>query len=276
MPRTWFITGTSRGFGREFTLAALERGDLVVATARDTSSLDELVPQYPDQLLTLALDVDSKADVDRVVAQAIAEFGPIDIVVNNAGYGLFGAIEESGEAAVRAQFETNFFGALWVTQSFIPHLREQGSGHIVQISSIGGVAAFPNVGIYNASKWALEAMSEALATEVADFGIKVTLVEPALFGTDWPGSSAKRDGQMEEYQPMRDAMAARWAAGGAGDPVAAAQALLKVVDAENPPLRVLFGETATQTSKAVYAKRLAEWAEWEQLSIEAGGTPVRL
>src|SRR5436853_1482551 len=176
--KTWFITGSSRGFGREWTKAALERGDRVAATARDPSTLDDLKTEHGDALLPLTLDVTSREAAFGAVKRAREHFGRLDIVVNNAGYGHFGMVEEISEQEAREQFETNLFGALWVTQAALPFLREQGSGHILQVSSIGGISAFPNIGIYNASKWALEAFSQSLAQEVADFGIKVTIIEP--------------------------------------------------------------------------------------------------
>src|SRR6476620_1290222 len=189
MSKTWFITGASRGFGREWTIAALERGDTVAATARDTATLDDLVAQFGDKLLPLQLDVTDRAAVGTAVKDAHDRFGRLDVVVNNAGYGQFGMIEEISEQEARDQIETNVFGALWVTQAVLPYLREQGSGHILQVSSIGGISAFPNIGMYHASKWALEGMSQALSQEVADFGIKVTLIEPAGYSTDWRDSS---------------------------------------------------------------------------------------
>ena len=179
--KTWFITGTSRGFGREWTEAALARGDRVAATARNTDSLDDLVQQYGDAILPIALDVNDRAADFAAVKQAHDHFGRLDIVVNNAGYGHFGFVEEITEEEARAQIETNLFGALWITQAALPFLREQGSGHIIQVSSIGGISAFPLVGIYHASKWGLEGFSQALAQEVADFDIHVTLVDPGGF-----------------------------------------------------------------------------------------------
>ena len=171
MSKTWFITGASRGFGRVWTTAALERGDRVAATARDTTTLTELVARFGDALLPIQLDVTDRAAGIAAVQTAHHRFGRLDVVVNNAGYGHFGAVEETTDDEARAQLETNFFGALWITQAAIPLLHEQGSGHIVQVSSIGGVTAFPNLGVYNASKWALEGLTEALAGEVAGFGI---------------------------------------------------------------------------------------------------------
>jgi NAD(P)-dependent dehydrogenase (short-subunit alcohol dehydrogenase family) len=194
-------------------------------------------------------------------------------VVNNAGYGQFGLIEEISEAEARAQFETNVFGALWVTQAALPILREQGSGHILQVSSIGGISAFPNIGIYNASKWALEAFSQSLAQEVAGFGVKVTLIEPGGYSTDWGGSSAKHAAPLAAYDEFREqaAEARKARIGTPGDPVATREAVLKVVDAEHPPLRIFFGDGPLRTATADYESRLAEWREWEPVSIEAHG-----
>jgi NAD(P)-dependent dehydrogenase (short-subunit alcohol dehydrogenase family) len=271
--RTWFITGSSRGFGREWAIAALERGDSVAATARDTGSIDDLVERFGDRILPLKLDVTDRAAVFDAVETAHRRFGRLDVVVNNAGYGQFGLIEEISEAEARAQFETNVFGALWVTQAALPILREQGSGHILQVSSIGGISAFPNIGIYNASKWALEAFSQSLAQEVAGFGIKVTLIEPGGYSTDWGGSSAKHAAPLAAYDEFREqaAEARKARIGTPGDPVATREAVLKVVDAEHPPLRIFFGDGPLRTATADYESRLAEWREWEPVSIEAHG-----
>ena len=271
--KTWFITGTSRGFGREWTIAALERGDRVAATARDTSSLDDLVERYGDALLPLALDVTDRAADVAAVRQAHEHFGRLDVVVNNAGYGHFGMVEEVTEAEARAQIETNLFGALWVTQAALPYLRAQGSGHIVQVSSIGGISAFPMVGLYHASKWGLEGFSQALAQEVADFGVKVTLVEPGGFSTDWSGPSAKRSEPLADYDGFREkatqARAARTAK--AGDPTASAAAILEVVDADEPPLRVFFGEAPLGIATADYEQRLKTWNDWQHVAVLAQG-----
>jgi NAD(P)-dependent dehydrogenase (short-subunit alcohol dehydrogenase family) len=274
MSKTWFITGASRGFGREWTIAALERGDTVAATARDTATLDDLVAQFGDKLLPLKLDVTDREAVFAAVKDAHDRFGRLDVVVNNAGYGHFGMVEELSEADARDQIETNVFGALWVTQAALPYLREQGAGHILQVSSIGGISAFPNIGMYHASKWALEGMSQALAQEVEDFGIKVTLIEPAGYSTDWSGASARHstpnpayDGVREKAQQLR---ATRQAT--PGDPVATRDAVLKVVDAENPPLRIFFGESPLATATKDYESRLATWREWQPVSIAAHGT----
>jgi NAD(P)-dependent dehydrogenase (short-subunit alcohol dehydrogenase family) len=271
--KIWFITGTSRGFGREWAIAALDRGDKVAATARDTSSLDDLVERFGDAVLPIELDVTDRDADFAAVARAHDHFGRLDVVVNNAGYGLFGFVEEVSEAEARAQIETNVFGALWVTQAALPYLREQRSGHIVQVSSIGGISAFPNVGLYHASKWALEGFSQSLAQEVESFGIHVTLIEPGGFSTDWGGSSAKRATPIDAYAEIHEAAdtARAQRSSTPGDPTASGRAILKVVDAETPPLRVFFGEAPLGIAKADYEKRLATWEEWQPVAIEAQG-----
>lgn len=271
--KIWFITGASRGFGREWTIAALERGDKVAATARNTATLDDLVTKYGEALLPLRLDVTDRAAGFAAVKTAHEHFGRLDIVVNNAGYGQFGFIEELSEAEARDQMETNVFGALWVTQAALPYLRAQGGGHIIQVSSIGGISAFQNVGIYNASKFALEGFSQALAQEVESFGIKVTLVEPGGFDTDWAGPSAKHATEHPDYAQVREAAAAARAkrVGTPGDPAASAQAILKVVDAPEPPLRVFFGSQPLQIATADYEQRLKTWQEWQPVAELAQG-----
>ena len=271
--KTWFLTGTSRGFGLEWATAALERGDRVAATARDVSSLDGLVERFGDAVLPIALDVTDRAADFAAVARAHDHFGRLDVVVNNAGYGQFGFTEEISEAELRDQMETNLFGAFWVTQAALPFLRAQGSGHIIQVSSIGGISAFPNIGAYHASKWALEGFSQALAQEVAGFGIHVTLVEPGGFSTDWGGSSARHATPIAAYDEARAAMAeARLKRiGTPGDPTASAAAILRVVDAEQPPLRVFFGASPLGTAKADYASRIATWEQWDDVAQLAQG-----
>ncbi|HWZ91401.1 MAG TPA: SDR family oxidoreductase [Polyangiaceae bacterium] len=274
MPRkVWFITGTSRGFGREWALAALERGDRVVATARKVETLKDIAEQYGDAILPLELDVTNKAAVIAAVDQGYEHFAHLDVVINNAGYGLFGMIEEVTEAQARAQIETNFFGALWVTQAALPHLRAQKSGHIIQVSSIGGITAFPGIGMYHASKWALEGFSQSLAQEVRPFGIHVTLVEPGGYETDWNGSSAAHTESLPAYDIVRSIVAAgrKAAIGRRGNPIATRAALLKIVDAPSPPLRVFLGEAPLGVAKADYAARTATWEEWQAVSVEAQG-----
>jgi NAD(P)-dependent dehydrogenase (short-subunit alcohol dehydrogenase family) len=271
--KVWFITGSSRGFGREWTIAALDRGDLVAATARDVSTLDDLGEQFGDAILPLPLDVTDRAAAFAAVKHAHEHFGRLDIVVNNAGYGQFGMVEELSESDARDQIETNLFGALWVTQAALPFLREQGSGHFLQVSSIGGISAFASVGMYHASKWALEGISQALAREVAEFGIKVTIIEPGGYSTDWGGSSARHATPLPAYDEQRaKAVQFRKERGASpGDPVATRAAVLKIVDADNPPLRVFFGDGPLELARQDYESRLATWQEWEPLSIEAHG-----
>ena len=270
MARTWFITGTSRGFGREWAAAALARGDRVVGTARNTGTTDDLAAKYPDTFRALPLDVTDRAACFAAVRQAHDHFGELDIVVNNAGFGHFGMIEEASEQEARDQIETNLFGALWVTQAALPYLRERGAGHILQISSIGGITAFPTIGIYHASKWGLEGFSQALAQEVKPFGINVTLIEPGGFTTDWAGSSAKRSQPIHAYDDLREAVQTSRATEVRGNSAASATALLRIVDAEEPPLRCFFGATPLEIAEADYASRLETWRAWEPVAELAG------
>ena len=271
-PKVWFITGASKGFGHVWTEAALARGDSVAAASRNIGSLEALNAQYGNRLLALALDVGDRAAVEAAVKQAHDHFGRIDIAVNNAGYGLFGAIEEVSEAEARAQIETNLFGALWVTQAVLPIMRTQGSGHIVQISSIGGVYAVPTVGLYHASKWGLEGFSQALAAEVKHLGIKVTIVEPGGFATEWGTTSAHRAAQLPAYDEPRALLSSVRSANQPGDPQATASALFRIVDAEEPPLRVFFGEGGLPMVRREYAERIATWEAWNDVALEAQGT----
>jgi len=271
--KVWFITGASRGFGREWAIAALERGDSVAATARDTTTLDELAAKYGDRFLPLQLDVTDRAADFAAVQAAHDNFGRLDVVVNNAGYGHFGFVEELTEDEVRAQLETNLFGALWVTQAALPILREQGSGHILQVSSIGGISAFPLVGAYHASKWALEGLSQALAGEVAQFGIHVTLIEPGGFATDWAGPSAKHSAPLPAYAEFHETVQAqrKQRVGTPGDPTASAAAVLEIVDAEEPPLRAFLAAAPLGIAKADYAQRIATWEQWQPVAERAQG-----
>ena len=270
--KTWFITGASRGFGRIWTEAALARGDNVAATARAPETLAALREQYGSRILTLKLDVQDKGAVEAAVKRAHTHFGRLDVVVNNAGFGLMGMVEEASEKQVRDQFETNVFGALWVTQAVLPFLRKQGSGHIIQISSIGGVTSLPGFGIYNASKWALEGFSQALAQEVQDFGVKVTLVEPTGYSTEWSSASAERAIVLDAYSGLREKLAAAWTNFRQGQPEATAAAILALADAENPPLRVFFGAGLVERMKQEYDLRVDTWMRWSELSEAAMGS----
>jgi NAD(P)-dependent dehydrogenase (short-subunit alcohol dehydrogenase family) len=273
MAKVWLITGTSKGFGKVWARAALERGDLVAATARDVSTLDDLVAEHADHVLPLALDVDDKAAIDAAVASAHERFGRLDVLVNNAGYGHFGAVEEVSEAEARRQMETNFFGPLWLTQAALPIMREQGSGHVIQVTSVGGVLAFPGLGMYHSSKWALEAFSQSLAVEVAGFGIKVTIVEPTGYTTDWRGPSAVHSERLYEYNGLWEMIEGAFASAGnyRGDPLATGPAMLEIVDAEQPPLRVFFGDGPLVMVRGEYARRIEEWEAWNELSVRAHG-----
>ncbi|WP_203842033.1 SDR family NAD(P)-dependent oxidoreductase [Winogradskya humida] len=268
--KTWFITGASRGFGHVWARAALDRGDRVAATARNPRDLQDLSDGYGDRVLPLTLDVTDRPAVFAAVASAVAAFGGLDVVVNNAGYGLFGMVEEVTEEQARAQMETNFFGALWVTQAVLPVLRGQGRGHILQVSSIGGIGAFPTLGLYNASKWALEGLSEAVAAELAPLGPKVTIVEPGPFGTDWSGGSAVHGEPIAAYEPVREARRAGAAARTPAGPEVTAKVILQLVDAEEPPLRLFVGPYPYAVAEKLYRDRLATWNDWRWLAEQAG------
>lgn len=268
--KVWFITGTSSGFGRLWTEAALKRGDKVVATARNVKELDELVNTYGDAMLALPLDVSDRDAVFEAVAQAHRQFGRLDVVVSNAGYGYMGALEELEPAQTKASFDTNVFGTLWVIQAALPILRAQNSGHIFTLSSIGGVIAFPTGGTYTATKFAVEAMSEALAAEVASFGIKVTIVEPGHFTTGFR-AAVQTPPAIDAYNPIRQAVRASFKPEDFGDPAATAAAIFKAVDAEKPPLRLVLGSTTIAKFRATYQARMSNWDEWEAVSIEAQG-----
>ncbi|MBB4682907.1 SDR family NAD(P)-dependent oxidoreductase [Amycolatopsis jiangsuensis] len=265
MVKTWFITGSSRGFGREWADAALERGDHVVATARDVGRLSPLAERYGDAVLALRLDVTDRAAVHEAVRRAHAHFGSLDVVVNNAGYGHFGMVEEIGEDELRAQLETNFFGAVWVTQAALPLMRAQGAGRILQVTSEGGVRAFPGIGAYHASKWALEGLSESLAQEVVAFGVHITNVEPGPYATDWLDRGACHSASHPDYAGVRSATAPEFEV---GDPRATREAVLRVVDAEWPPLRIFLGKSFPDVA-ALYEQRLSTWREWQHVSLAA-------
>lgn len=267
--KTWFITGASRGFGRVWAEAALARGDKVAATARDRKALQGLTEAYGDRVLPLTLDVTDRPAVFDAVSRAAETFGRLDVVVNNAGFGLFGMVEETTEEQARAQLETNFFGALWVTQAVLPVLRAQGAGHILQVSSIGGVGAFPTLGLYNASKWALEGLSEALSAELAPLGPKVTIVEPGPYGTDWSGDSAVHTEPIVAYEPVRQARRAGASARTPDDPALTAGVILQLADAEEPPLRLFLGPYPYPLAETLYRNRLATWNDWRWLAEQA-------
>ncbi|TLV03193.1 SDR family oxidoreductase [Dyadobacter luticola] len=271
MTKTIFITGASKGFGRLWAEAFLKRGDRVVATARNTDALSDLVDKYGDAILPIQLNVNDREKGFAAIQQAKAHFGTLDVVINNAGYGLFGTIEETSEQEARDQIETNVFGTLWITQAALPVMREQGFGHIIQVTSVLGLVTLPNLGLYNASKFAVEAISETLASEVSDFGIKVTLVEPNGFSTDWGGPSAVHSKALPQYDAVRAKLAEGLTEDFVGDPEATSEAILKVVDEENPPLRIFFGKVGLPWVNQVYTDRLATWEAWREVSEAAHG-----
>ncbi|MFD5315667.1 SDR family oxidoreductase [Streptomyces sp. NPDC127098] len=267
--RVWFITGASRGLGRAFTEAALDAGDRVVGTARDISPLDELAARHPGRLLALRLDVTDRQAVFDVVGEAVAHFGRLDLVVNNAGALFAGMVEEFTEAQARAQLDVNFFGPLWVGQAVLPHLRAQGSGHIVQISSIGALGGFPSTGLYSASKFALEGMSEALAAEAARFGVRVTIVQPGGYWTDLYANTTATQPD-PHYDELRAELEKQWAEGSVdSEPRLAAEALMKLVASEEPPLRLLLGSMVYDVAFAISRQRMETWAGWESVSRAA-------
>jgi NAD(P)-dependent dehydrogenase (short-subunit alcohol dehydrogenase family) len=267
--KTWFITGTSKGFGREWAHAALDRGDRVAATARNVETLQSLVDQYGDLVLPLQLDVTDRAAAFDRVQRAAEHFGGLDVVINNAGYGHFGMVEEVSEDEIRAVLETNLLGALWVTQAALPILRAQSSGHIIQVTIEGGIRAFPEFGAYHASKWGLEGLSESLAQDVAAIGIHVTCLEPGPYATDFGPGSLRRSNENADYDQVRDSIRVSWEP---GDPTATRAAILQVVDAEQPPLRILFGRSLDAVTEE-YHQRLATWTAWQPVSLAAYGEP---
>ncbi|WP_214401092.1 SDR family oxidoreductase [Pseudonocardia lacus] len=267
-PRTWFITGASRGLGRAFAEAALARGDRVAAASR-TIAREVLDERHGDRLLALPLDVTDRAAVIAAVATAVEHFGRLDIVVNNAGTMSMGMVEEFTEAQARAQFEVNLFGALWVAQAALPHLRVQRSGHIVQISSIAALGGFPSTGMYSASKFALEGMSEALAMEAATFDVRVSIVQPGGYWTDLY-SSMTTTAPMREYAPLRAELERQWAQGSVdSEPRLAAEALLRLVDSDDPPPRLLLGSMVYDLAFDISRRRMDTWAGWERVSRAA-------
>lgn len=271
MAQTILITGASRGFGRIWAEAFLQRGDNVIATARNTKALEGLVKEYGDAVLPLQLDVTNRSQSFDVVKKAHEHFGRLDVVINNAGYGLFGTIEETSEQEARSQVEANVFGLLWVTQAALPIMRQQGHGHIIQVSSVLGVATLPTLGIYNASKFAVEGLSETLAAEVKDFGINITLVEPNGFATEWGGTSAAHAQPIEAYSRVKEAFQQGLTEDIFGKPEATTEAILKLVDSPNPPLRLFLGKVAFPWVKQVYTERLAEWESWNEVAVKAHG-----
>lgn len=270
--KVWFITGASRGFGRIWAEAALERGDRVAATARNMDSLAGLKEKYAESVLTLELDVTKPGQAKAAIEEAYAYFGRLDIVLNNAGYSLVGTIEESSVEDVKAMYETNVFGTLAVIQAALPLLRKQGGGHILGTSSNLGHVTLPVIGYYCSSKWAFEAIHESLAAEVKDFGIKVTIIEPGAYATEFGSpESLKFAAGMDIYADFKIQFFGRLKDLERGDPNATPQALFKIVDTDNPPLRFHLGSHNLPWVRAAYEERLSLWEEWDAVSSSAQG-----
>ena len=274
MKKTWFITGASRGFGRIWAEAALQRGDKVTATARRLEDIADLKERFGDAVLPMALDVTNSEQVSQVVQKAFKHFGRLDVLVNNAGASLFAATEEASDEQIRDLFDANYVGMVRVLRSALPLMRKQGSGHILGVSSGLGITALPLIGFYCATKWAVEALHESLAQEVRPFGIKVTLVEPGAYATDF-GKSAEIADALEPYVEFRKQFLTRLAGMERGDPEATSEAVLKLVDVDDPPLRLGLGNSILPRARAAYAERLAEWEAWEEVSNAAMCEPKK-
>ncbi|MCU0322718.1 MAG: oxidoreductase [Chitinophagaceae bacterium] len=273
MSKVWFITGCSTGFGRELAKEVLQAGYKAVVTARNTNDIADIVSAYPETALAVQLDVTNAAAIASSVEQATKHFGSIDVLVNNAGIGYFGAIEESDEAEVRRMFDINFFGLANMTNAVLPIMRKQGSGHIINIASIGGLVSFPGVGFYNATKYAVDGLSESLAKEVAHLGIKVTVICPSGFRTDWAGRSANNATKViEDYAPTAHATKDTirgYSGNQPGDPVMAAKAIVLVTETDNPPMRLLLGAGAMKGGRKKLEELKADFDVWESITIGA-------
>ncbi|UFH52718.1 SDR family NAD(P)-dependent oxidoreductase [Spirosoma sp. KNUC1025] len=270
--KVWFITGSSRGFGRVWTEAALQRGDKVAATARNVESLADLKAKYGDRVLTLALDVTNPEQVKSAVESAHAHFGRLDIVFNNAGYSLVGTIEEASADNIRALYDTNVLGPVSVIQAALPLLRRQGKGHILGTSSSLGHVTYPVIGYYCSTKWAFEAIYESLAAEVKQFGIDVTIIEPGAYATEFGSQeSLKFAASLPVYNDFKAAFVGNLRTIERGNPEATPEAIFSVVDAPNPPLRLFLGSHTLPEVRKAYAQRLATWEAWEAVSNAAQG-----
>jgi len=273
MNKVWFITGCSTGFGRSLAKEILQLGYKAVVTSRKIEDVSDIVSAYPETAIALALDVTDKSQIASAVSAAIQHFGRIDVLVNNAGIGYFGAIEESEEEEVRRMFDINVFGLANVTTAILPTMRKQRSGHILNIASIGGLVSFPAVGFYNATKYAVDGLSESLSKEVAHLGIKVTIVAPSGFRTDWAGRSAKNsDIVIDDYAPSahQNKNSIRGYSGNQpGDPERAAKAIVKAVESENPPLRLLLGAAALKNARIKLEQLKTDFDNWQETTVGA-------
>jgi NAD(P)-dependent dehydrogenase (short-subunit alcohol dehydrogenase family) len=273
MSKVWFITGCSTGFGRELAKEVLASGYRAAVASRNIDDVKDIVEAYPDNAIAVKLDVTQADQIAAAVTQVQDAFGQVDVLVNNAGIGYFGAIEESEEDEVRRMFEINFFGLANVTKAVLPVLRKQRSGHILNVASIGGLVGFPAVGFYNATKFAVDGFSESLAKEVAPLGIKVTVIAPSGFRTDWAGRSANNskiviDDYKETAGTNKDNIRG-YSGNQPGDPVRAAKAMIKAVESENPPLRLLLGEAALKGARNKLDVLKKDFDAWEETTVGA-------
>lgn len=273
MSKTIFITGASTGFGKLWAEAFLKRGDNVAATSRNLDGIKHLSDKYGKAFLPIQLDITNRAKSFEAVNKAKAHFGTLDVVINNAGYGVFGAIEENSEEEARAVVEANLFGTLWITQAALPIFREQGKGHIIQLSSVLGLNSLPTLGIYGATKFAVEGFSESLQAEVKEFGINVTLVEPNGYKTEFGGISAVQSKAIAAYDKVKTEFreSAGMSEDATGNPEATVDAILQLVDSKNPPLRFLLGKLGHGWTKQNYASKFKEWEEWNDVAVKAHG-----
>lgn len=270
MTKVWFITGSSRGLGRSLAEAVLAKGDQLVATARNLEQLNDLVLKYPEQVLAIQLDVTNKTQIRSAVIQAIKHFGRIDVLVNNAGFGVTGAAEAFTDEQVRSQLETNLYAPIEVTRAVLPYMRNQRSGRILQISSVGGRVGNSGLSIYQAAKFGLGGFTEALAVEVAPLGIKVTSVEPGGFKTDWAGASMGYAPQVAGYETTVDARVDYFSSGKfvpMGDPAKAAQVMVALVDHPEPPVHLVLGSEAASILKNADSRRKAEFEKWLPVTL---------
>lgn len=269
----WLISGCSTGFGREIARVALERGARVAVTARRPESVADLVCAYPERAVKLALDVTDVSSINAAVADTIDTFGRLDVLVNNAGFGYVAAVEEGEDAAVRAMFEANFFGALALTRAVLPHMRERGGGHIINTSSLAGIMANPGTGYYSASKYALEGVMEALAKELAPLGIRVSSVQPGAFRTDWSGRSMQRSEKRlpayKDHVHSRLDMIAEMDGKQPGDPARAAKIIVDLYAMEAPPAQLLLGAGALAAYRTKLSALQANIASWQELTLAA-------
>lgn len=278
MQKVWFITGCSTGFGRYLAIEALATGYRVVVAARNTDDVNDIVSKYPETAIAVSLDVTNSTQIVAAVASAVQKFGGIDVLVNNAGIGYFAAVEESEEWEVRRMFDINLFGLARVTQEILPIMRKQRSGHILNVASIGGLRSFPGVGFYNATKYAVDGLSEALYKEVSPLGIHVTIIAPSGFRTDWAGRSAKDTSiKIDDYdQTARKNMGdiRKISGNQAGDPVKAAKAMILVTETKNPPLRLLLGAAALKGARAKLEELKNDFDNWASVTEGADGPKI--